>query len=110
MVPCFTGKTYCDHSKTKRPWNSSHKKNDTSLMVFGSHSKKRPHNLVFGSFYDFHILDMFELGIEKYRPISEFKAEKIMSGTKPCIMFSGEEFQNKTEYSRLKTLMLDFWR
>lgn len=85
-------------------------KNDTSLMVFGSHSKKRPHNLVFGSFYDFHILDMFELGIEKYKPISEFKAEKIMSGTKPCIMFSGEEFQNKTEYSRLKTLMLDFWR
>jgi len=84
-------------------------KNDTSLMVFGSHSKKRPHNLVFGCFYDFHMLDMFELGIEKYKSLSDFKAEKVMSGTKPCIMFSGEEFQNKIEYSRLKNLMLDFW-
>jgi len=85
-------------------------KNDTSLMVFGSHSKKRPHNLVFGSFYDYHTLDMFELGIEKYKAISEFKADKVMSGSKPCIMFSGEEFQNKIEYMRLRTLMLDFWR
>jgi len=85
-------------------------KNDTSLMVFGSHSKKRPHNLVFGSFYDFHTLDMFELGIEKYKSLSEFKSEKVMSGSKPCILFSGEEFQNKTEYSRLKNLMFDFWR
>lgn len=84
-------------------------KNDTSLMVFGSHSKKRPHNLVFGCFYDFHMLDMFELGIEKYKSLSDFKAEKVMSGSKPCIMFSGEEFQNKIEYSRLKNLMLDFW-
>jgi len=84
-------------------------KNDTSLMVFGSHSKKRPHNLVFGCFYDFHTLDMFELGIEKYKPLSDFKAEKVMSGSKPCVMFSGEEFQNKVEYSRLKNLMLDFW-
>jgi len=85
-------------------------KNDTSLMVFGSHSKKRPHNLVFGCFYDYHLLDMFELGIEKYKPISEFKTEKVMSGSKPCVMFSGEEFQNKIEYSRLRNLMLDFWR
>lgn len=85
-------------------------KNDTSLMVFGSHSKKRPHNLVFGSFYDFHILDMFELGIEKYKPIAEFKADKILAGSKPCVVFSGEEFQNKTEYSRLKNFMSDLWR
>jgi len=85
-------------------------RNDTSLMVFGSHSKKRPHNLVFGSFFDAHTLDMFELGIEKYKAISEFKAEKVMGGSKPCIMFTGEEFDTKIEYTRLKNLFLDFWR
>jgi len=84
-------------------------RNDTSLMVFGSHSKKRPNNLVFGSFYDGHTLDMFELRLDKYRSIAEFKGEKVMSGTKPCILVSGEEFQTKTEYSRLKNFMVDFW-
>jgi len=85
-------------------------KNDASLMVFGSHSKKRPNNLVFGSFYDSHILDMFELRLEKYKPISAFKAQKVMAGTKPCILVSGEEFQTSHEYSRLKNLLVDFWR
>lgn len=85
-------------------------KTDASLMVFGSHSKKRPNNLVFGSFFDSHILDMFELRLEKYKPISEFKAQKVMAGTKPCILVSGEEFQTKHEYSRLKNLLVDFWR
>jgi len=79
-------------------------------MVFGSHSKKRPNNLVLGSFYDHHILDMFELQVEKFKSIAEFKASKVMSGTKPCILVSGEEFQTKTEYSRLKNLLVDFWR
>jgi len=85
-------------------------KNDASLMVFGSHSKKRPNNLVFGCFYDHHILDMFELQVEKFKSIAEFKASKVMSGTKPCILVSGEEFQTKVEYSRLKNLLVDFWR
>lgn len=85
-------------------------KNDCSLMVFGSHSKKRPNNLVLGSFYDNHVLDMFELKVEKFKAISEFKASKVMSGTKPCILVSGEEFQSKTEYSRLKNILVDFWR
>lgn len=85
-------------------------KNDCSLMVFGSHSKKRPNNLVLGSFYDHHILDMFELQVEKFKSIGEFKASKVMSGTKPSILVSGEEFQTKTEYSRLKNLLVDFWR
>lgn len=85
-------------------------KSDASLMVFGSHSKKRPHNLVFGSFFDHHILDMFELGIDKFLPLTSFKSEKVTAGIKPCILFSGEEFENKMEYKRLRTLMTDFWR
>jgi len=85
-------------------------KNDTSLMLFGSHSKKRPHNLVFGIFYDAHILDMVEFGVENYKPLQDFKATKVTSGTKPCLLFSGEEFETNLEMKRVKSLMIDFWR
>lgn len=85
-------------------------KADSSLLVFGSHSKKRPHNLVFGCFFDYHILDMFELGIDKFHPSSSFKSAKVTAGTKPCILFTGEDFENKLEYQRLKILFIDFWR
>jgi ribosome production factor 2 len=85
-------------------------KADSSLLLFGSHSKKRPNNLVFGSFFDYHILDMFELGIDKFIPISNFKAAKVTVSTKPCLLFAGEEFESKSEYMRLKTFLTDFWR
>lgn len=85
-------------------------KKDTSLMVFGSHSKKRPHNLVFGCFYDAHMLDMIEFGVEKFVPMSDFKTSKVTAGTKPCIVFSGEEFETKIEYRRMKAIFTDFWR
>jgi hypothetical protein len=34
--------------------------------MFGSHNKKRPNNLVIGHMYDYHVLDLIELGIEKF--------------------------------------------
>ncbi|KAK6147137.1 hypothetical protein DH2020_018049 [Rehmannia glutinosa] len=36
-------------------------KTDCSLFVFGSHSKKRPNNLVLGRTYDHHIYDLVEV-------------------------------------------------
>ncbi|WP_411024078.1 hypothetical protein, partial [Salmonella sp. s58079] len=49
------------------------KKSDCSLFLFGSHNKKRPNNLVFGRMFDFHVLDMFELGIEKFTSLIDIK-------------------------------------
>ncbi|CAJ0768443.1 7958_t:CDS:2, partial [Entrophospora sp. SA101] len=48
-------------------------KNDCSLFVVGSHTKKRPDNLVFVRMYDGQVLDMVEVGIENAIPMSSFK-------------------------------------
>lgn len=50
------------------------KKNDCSLFILGNHTKKRPNNLILGRMYDFHLLDMFELGIVDYKSLEEFES------------------------------------
>ncbi|XP_061560307.1 ribosome production factor 2 homolog [Phycodurus eques] len=86
------------------------KKTDCSLFLFGSHNKKRPNNLIFGRLFDFHVLDMIELGIEKYVSLSEIKISKCPEGTKPMLVFAGEAFDMDDEYKRLKSLLIDFFR
>ncbi|XP_037100946.1 ribosome production factor 2 homolog [Syngnathus acus] len=86
------------------------KKSDCSLFLFGSHNKKRPNNLVFGRLFDFHVLDMIELGIEKYVSLSEIKLSKCPEGTKPMLVFAGEAFDMNNEYKRLRSLLIDFFR
>ncbi|KAL6067555.1 rRNA-binding ribosome biosynthesis protein rpf2 [Balamuthia mandrillaris] len=54
-------------------------KNDCSLFAYGSHSKKRPHNLVLGRFFDHHILDMVELGVENFKSMKSFHQVLILS-------------------------------
>ena len=86
------------------------KKNDHSLFVFGSNSKKRANSLVFGRLFDNQIMDMFELGIECLKPLEQFKVAKVTQGVKPCLVFTGEAFAVEPEYMRLKCLLADFFR
>lgn len=88
------------------------KKLDASLFVFGSHNKKRPNNLVFGRMYDYHLLDMIELGLDSFTSLQEFKTAKVTVGTKPCLLFEGEPFADTSniEMQRLKSLFIDFFR
>ncbi|XP_034018500.1 ribosome production factor 2 homolog [Thalassophryne amazonica] len=86
------------------------KKSDCSLFLFGSHNKKRPNNLIFGRLFDFHVLDMIELGIEKYVSLAEIKVTKCPEGTKPMLVFAGEAFNADEEHRRLKSLLIDFFR
>ncbi|XP_028903267.1 ribosome production factor 2 homolog [Ornithorhynchus anatinus] len=86
------------------------KKSDCSLFMFGSHNKKRPNNLIIGRMYDYHILDMIELGIEKFMSLKDIKNSKCSEGTKPMLIFAGDAFDSNEEYKRLKSLFIDFFK
>jgi ribosome production factor 2 len=89
-------------------------KNDASMMVFGSHSKKRPHCMTVVRMFDWKVLDMLELMIEPetMRTLSQFKNEKARVGLKPLISFSGSAFESPTEnaYTLAKSLFLDLFK
>lgn len=45
---------------------------DCALFCLANHSKKRPNNLVVGRMFDFNLLDMIELGVKDFAPITSF--------------------------------------
>src|SRR5262249_53573058 len=85
------------------------KKNDSSLFVVGTHSKKRPHNLVLGRTFDGQILDMVELGMASFAGMKSFAGPKCAVGMKPCMVFNGELWDQVAEYRKLKNMLLDFF-
>mmetsp|Transcript_8235 Transcript_8235/g.21591 ORF Transcript_8235/g.21591 Transcript_8235/m.21591 type:complete len:313 (+) Transcript_8235:17-955(+) len=87
-------------------------KNDASLFAFGTHSKKRPNNLVLGRMFDYHVLDMVELGIQEYAPMGSFSGTGggSTSESKPCLLFSGDEWAHSAELQHLRTLLIDFFQ
>jgi ribosome production factor 2 len=89
-------------------------KNDTSLMVFGHHSKKRPHCITVVRCFNAKILEMLELYIdpESFRTMNQFKNKKCGVGLKPLIAFSGTAFEGPTTntYTLAKSLLLDLFR
>ncbi|ETO36334.1 hypothetical protein RFI_00731 [Reticulomyxa filosa] len=102
------------------------------LFIFGNHSKKRPHNLVIGRCFNYQMLDMFEFGIDPktFKPIKihkENKKTKIIQklkdessidggdksfrvGSKPCLVFQGEAFNNDDRLKKIRNLFMDFYR
>jgi len=83
------------------------------VLQFGSHSKKRPDNLVIGRFYDHHIYDLVEVGVENFKSLQSFSYDKKISpkmGSKPLIAFLGEGFESIEELKHLKEVLLDLLR
>ncbi|KAJ9078955.1 rRNA-binding ribosome biosynthesis protein rpf2 [Entomophthora muscae] len=57
-------------------------------MVVGTHSKKRPNNLVFIRLFDNAVLDMIEVGLENSKFMKDFESAKCALGMKPCFLFN----------------------
>ncbi|XP_050294121.1 ribosome production factor 2 homolog [Anthonomus grandis grandis] len=91
------------------PVESLCKKHDSSLFMLGSHSKKRPDNLVVGRTFNNSILDMVELEIKDYEGLREFAASKVTMGIKPCLLFNGPQWEQSEEYRQLKSIFIDFF-
>ncbi|EAA34504.1 Brix-domain-containing protein [Neurospora crassa] len=89
-------------------------KNDTSLILFGSSSKKRPHTITFCRTFDYKMLDMLEfyLDPETFRSIAQFKTKKVPVGTKPLMVFAGTAFESPVPnaFTTAKSMLIDFFR
>ena len=89
-------------------------KNDASLLVFGSHSKKRPHCMTWVRCFGGQVLDMLELYVvqETARTLQQFKGKKCKVGVKPLLSFSGAQFDNpvSNQYTLAKSMFVDFFR
>ncbi|KAF9595815.1 hypothetical protein IFM89_005301, partial [Coptis chinensis] len=83
------------------------------VLQFGSHSKKRPDNLVLGRTYDHHVYDLVEVGVENFRSMDSYSYDKKIApkvGTKPFFAFIGEGFESVEELKHLKEVLLDSFR
>lgn len=81
-------------------------KNDCSLFALGSHSKKRPNNLVLGRLHDGHILDMIEFGVDGYAPLEEVSAVTKAVGSKPMFVFLGDEWDMELANKKAQNLLI----
>jgi len=61
-------------------------KADCGLFCLASHSKKRPHNLTLGRFFDRRLLDLAEFGVERFRPLTAYgpAGAAAQAGNKAC--------------------------
>lgn len=85
-------------------------RSDASLFMFGSHTKKRPNNLVIGRTFDWKLLDMIEFGISDFVPTKDFKEGSSGVGSKPMFVLAGEAFQTEEVYRTAANLLVDFFR
>lgn len=89
-------------------------KNDASLIIYASNSKKRPHCLTFVRCFDFKVLDMVELLVdpETMRTLNQFKNAKTAVGLKPLLSFSGSAFESPiaNAYTLAKSILLDMFK
>jgi ribosome production factor 2 len=85
-------------------------KNDASLFLIGSDSKKRPDNLTFVRMFDHQVLDMVEVGIEGAVSLADIKGPKASPGLIPLFHFVGTLWDSNERYKQFKSMLLDFFR
>lgn len=89
-------------------------KNDASILLFGSTSKKRPHSITMTRTFQHKVLDMLELYLDpqSFRTLSQFKNKKCAVGLKPMLLFAGTPFESpvSNEYTLAKSFFTDFFK
>ncbi|CCE64963.1 hypothetical protein TPHA_0J01410 [Tetrapisispora phaffii CBS 4417] len=86
-------------------------KNDASLIVLSTSSKKRKNNLTFVRTFGYKIYDMIELMVaENYKLLEDFRSQTFAVGLKPMFSFQGAAFDTHPVYKQIKSLFLDFFR
>lgn len=81
-------------------------RNDASMFCFGSHSKKRPHNIVFGRFHNNQLLDMVEMAVSYANIPNKLK---IPTGIKPMLSFTGQGWTENAELERVRNMFTDIF-
>jgi ribosome production factor 2 len=87
-------------------------KNDATVFCIASTNKKRPNNLTIGRTFDSQILDMAELGILRYKSISDYDGTvpKKRVGSKPLMLFCGDLWQHDSECTKLQNMLIDLYK
>ena len=69
---------------------------DCGLFALGAHSKKRPHALTLGRFFDGRLLDAVEMTLGAVKSIADYggaaAAARVAAGHKPLLFFAGAPF------------------
>jgi len=84
-------------------------KNDASMFVLGQSTKKRPNGLTIARLFDGKLLDMCELGVDRFVSMYEFKTSKPQQGHKPMLHFASELFDTHPRFIQLKSLLMDLF-
>ncbi|XP_059489803.1 ribosome production factor 2 homolog [Neocloeon triangulifer] len=82
---------------------------ESSVFFFTSSNKKRPNSLIIGRLFDGNLLDMVEFSVNDYKSLDEYSAS-IPTNTKPCLVFSGELWEQSQELQKVKSLLVDVFR
>ncbi|GAA5951685.1 hypothetical protein JCM8115_005218 [Rhodotorula mucilaginosa] len=90
-------------------------KNDASLFLIGTHTKKRPHGLIWARCFSGEVMEMLEVGIEEVMAMSDFKGIKSAAGAVPLFHFSAVEphanlWETHPTFTQFKSILLDFFR
>lgn len=85
-------------------------KSDSSLFMMGTHTKKRPNNLIIGRMFDHQLLDMVEFCVSEFKAMKEFNKGSEAIGSKPMFVLAGEAFQTESAYKVVANLFVDFFR
>lgn len=91
-------------------------KNECGVVVFGTHSKKRPNNITVLRIYDGKVLDMVELLLIASPDQPPDLKLQIGVGMKPMILFAGSQWDDTSAsaqaaiYQALKSLLLDLFQ